>query len=164
MLSEIPIHHHCEILSLSFHSVSPNSEVSVQVWRPTRDPDSFILAQDIQIFTENLGIQEVELVNDTEGFSLLPGDTIGIQFRQKNPITFDYSSVCDHAGILLYSKSSFVAIGEKVRFLKKMEANKICRYFSLSLKVRKVGRFVELLKIFTVSLHFGQLQKSNYKF
>ena len=90
---------------------------------------------------EAAGFHETE-VTSTNTFSLLPGDKIGLNFQGRNPIPFDYSSVCENAGLLYYHKSETLSRGQQLHFLKKVERNNICRYYSLSLKVKVIGKLL----------------------
>ena len=141
LLNEISVNHHCYISSFSYYAQISKTKFSLQVWRPKSTPDEFIFVMEIKEVANRIGLHETDVSDAiSERFALLPGDKIGLHFTGRNPIPFDYSSVCEQAGLLYYHKAEALSYGQQVRFLKKVERNNICRYYSLSLYLRVIGK------------------------
>ena len=91
--------------------------------------------------TREIGLHETDVSDAvSKTFPLLPGDKIGLYFTGKNPIPFDYSSVCKYSGLLYYRRAETLSHGQRLHFSRKIERNNICRYYSLSLYIRVVGK------------------------
>ena len=141
LLNEISVNHHCYISSFSYFAQIAKTKFSLQIWRPSSSPDEFIFVMEIKEIANRIGLHETDVSDAiSEHFPLLPGDKTGLYFTGRNPIPFDYSSVCEQVGLLYYHKAETLSYGQKVRFLKKVERNNICRYYSLSLYMRVIGK------------------------